>query len=107
MEASATRIAAVHRVVEAVSEHIATQHAVAGSNHTVCVDESTDLGIVITGLEVVQLCIFRIVLAIAAKTGHVRKSNTAVCFYFLYIKYYKKVFHIATIELLFCCNMRY
>ena len=42
-------------IVIAIGKHVIAQDALPGRNKCVCVDESTHLGIVITGLEIVEL----------------------------------------------------
>ena len=50
-------------IVVAICEHVVAQEALAGGNKGIGVDESTDLRIVITGLEVVQLRFLGVVVA--------------------------------------------
>ena len=57
----------VHGVIIAVREHVLAQDTLACRNKGVGIEESADLGIVITGLEVVQLRFLGIVLATEAK----------------------------------------
>ena len=56
-----------HRTIPAVGEHVIAQEALAGRGVDVGTDESTDLGIIISGLEVVQLRILGKALAITTK----------------------------------------
>jgi hypothetical protein len=57
MEASATRITTVNRIVQTVGKHITAQHTVASSNQTVRVDESTQFGIVVSRGQIVEFCL--------------------------------------------------
>ena len=63
----AATIYIVCRIVITISKHVVAQQTLAGGDKSIGVDESTDLGIVITGLEVVQLGFLGGVLAIEAK----------------------------------------
>ena len=49
------RIKSHNRVIATIGKHIVAQQSLAGGYKSIGVDESTDLGIVITGLEVVEL----------------------------------------------------
>ena len=54
METSTTGIATVGRIIVAISKHIVAERALAGTGVTVCVDETTPLGVIVAGLEVIQ-----------------------------------------------------
>ena len=43
-------VCSVYRIISAVSEHVVTQHALAGCYQGIRIEESADFGIVITGL---------------------------------------------------------
>ena len=43
-----------YRIVIAISKHVIAQQSLAGGNKRVGIDESTNLGVVITALEVIQ-----------------------------------------------------
>ena len=54
MEAGSTGVTAINRIVQAICEHIIAGGALAGRNKGVCIDESTESGVVVTGLEIVE-----------------------------------------------------
>ena len=47
-------ICVIDRIIGAVGEHVVTQHALAGGDKGVGVEEAANLGIVITALEVIE-----------------------------------------------------
>ena len=57
----------IHRVIQTIGKHVVAQQALACGSKRIRIDESTDLGIVIAGLEVVQLRVLESKLAIEAK----------------------------------------
>ena len=44
----------VYRIIKAIGKHIIAQHALSGAGVGIGIDESAQLGIVITGLEIVE-----------------------------------------------------
>ena len=65
----ARRVTPIGRIIPAVGKHVVTQEALPSGDEGICVDESTDLGIVITRLEVVETRILGSTLAMRAKTA--------------------------------------
>ena len=55
MDASTTRVAAIYGIAVAIGKHIATDDSLAGGGVGVGVDEAAQLGIVVAGLEVIEL----------------------------------------------------
>jgi len=55
-----------NRIIQAVGKHIIAQDALSGRNERICIDESAHLGIVISGLEVVECGLSVLVLATTA-----------------------------------------
>lgn len=62
-----TGIFTIGRIVPTIGVHVVAQEALAGGDEGVGIDKSAELGIVISGLEVVQLRFLGIVLAMMAK----------------------------------------
>ena len=54
MEALATKIASINRIVEAIGEHVTAQEALAGGDEGVCADEAAQFRVVVAGLEVIE-----------------------------------------------------
>ena len=62
-----TRINIIDRIIIAISEHVIAQQALAGGNKRISIDESTNLGVVITALEVVQTSLIVVDIATVSK----------------------------------------
>ena len=62
-------IAIIYRVIFAVGKHVVAQQALPSGDEYIRIEESTQLRIVISGLEIIQLSIYRSPLAIGAKSG--------------------------------------
>ena len=56
-------VGSADRIVTAVGEHVITEGALAGTGVTVCVDETTPLGVIVAGLEVIQPGVYGNLLA--------------------------------------------
>ena len=67
-----TRINTVHWVVQTVGKHIAAEQALAGGDEGIGIDESAQLGIIITALEIVESGLSSLTLAAGPKTGCLR-----------------------------------
>ena len=50
----ATRISTVNRIIAAVGKHVVAEDALAGGDIGVGIDESTDFGVVITALQIIE-----------------------------------------------------
>ena len=60
-------ICSVYRIVSAIRKHIVAQYALPGGGIGVAIDESAPLGIVVTGLEVVEASFLVIVITTVAQ----------------------------------------
>ena len=60
----ATWIHCIYRIIVAICKHIATEDALAGGDVDVGIDESTDLRIVISALQVIEARFLGVELAI-------------------------------------------
>ena len=56
-----------YRIIKTIGKHIVAQQALACGDEGIGIDESADLGIVITGLEVVQLRVTRALVTLIQK----------------------------------------
>ena len=57
-------------IVQAIGKHIVAQDTLAGGNKGIGIDESADLGVIISALEIVEPRLFGAALATWAKSGH-------------------------------------
>ena len=88
MEAGSAGITAIDRIVQAVNIHIVANCALPRGNGGICIDKSAPLGVIVAGLEVVQLRFGVIDIATIAQgvqrgdgiaTGAVLVDNPAPC----------------------------
>ena len=63
MEASSAWIAAHYRVIVAVSKHVIAKQTLSVTCVSIRIQESTQIGIVVTGLEIIELGISIVALA--------------------------------------------
>ena len=59
-------IITIRGIIQAISEHVIAEDALAGRDKGIGVEEATDCGIVITGLEIIESQLNRIDIALAA-----------------------------------------
>ena len=48
------RIRVANGIIPTIGKHVIAQDALAGRNKCICIDESTQLGIIIAGLKIVE-----------------------------------------------------
>jgi hypothetical protein len=54
MEASATIVSTIHRIIKAISKHIIANNPLSSRSIGIRIEESADGGIVVSGLEVIE-----------------------------------------------------
>ena len=54
MQALATKIASINRIVEAIGKHVIAQQALAGGGEGVGIEEAGGGGVIVAGLEVIK-----------------------------------------------------
>ena len=64
---STTRIDQIYRIIKAIGKHVVAQQALTGRYKCIRIDESTDVRIVISGLEIVQTGLLEMAVAIQLK----------------------------------------
>ena len=64
-----------NRIVPTVGKHIVAQQTLAGGGEDICIDESTNLRIIIPGLEVVEPGFSIVVVAAIPEGVHVSKNT--------------------------------
>ena len=63
-------------IIPTVGEHVVAQDALAGGNESIDIDKSTDLGIVISALEIVEPRLGFVLLAIRGKVRYFGANQT-------------------------------
>ena len=65
------------RIIPTICKHVVANKALAGGGVGICVDEAADLGIIVTGLEVIELGISVVALATDPKNSLSVQENSS------------------------------